>query len=270
MTYRGPLYDYHVHSRFSYDCEAEVDDICAHAIAYGAAGLMFTEHTELEDYNGYDYIVDYQGLTDALKSARQKFPQLILGCGTELGLRSRINERCQQEIDRHPWDFVIGSTHFLDDKVVFNGEFSVGRPDEAVYRDFLQKTYQALVIAPRFDVLGHLDLIRRDASIKNKELPWQSFPDELDAILRLLIHRGIGLEINTAALRYGLTSMHPHVSVLKRYRELGGEILTCGSDCHHAIHTCCDLREAYQKAVDCGFRYISTFEQRVLKQLPIK
>ena len=87
-----------------------------------------------------------------------------------------------------------------------------------------------------FDVLGHLDYVVRYGIEQEKEYSYRKFADEIDEILKILIKRGKGLEINMAGLKYGLPFAHPHPDILKRYRELGGEIITVGSDAHRPEH----------------------------------
>ena len=268
MTYKGLIYDYHVHSNFSFDCDSSVEAICEQALLSGLSGLMFTDHIEL-DFKGNDYFFDYDAYVGAVTEAREKYPMLTVGCGLEMGIQPHLSDRLQEAIGSHRWDFIIGSIHIINNLLVYNGEFAADRDKKQTYREYLERVFQAVKAAPSFDILGHIDLIRRDNTYNDRALLWKDFPDELDAILRELIKRGSGIEINTASVRYGLEGFHPHISVLKRYRELGGEIITCGADSHYVFHAGSNLREAYQLLVDAGFKYISTFDKRILHQIPL-
>ena len=87
------------------------------------------------------------------------------------------------------------------------------------------------------------------------------FPSK-DAILEALIEKGKGLELNTGGLRSGLRDVNPCADVLKRYRELGGEILTVGSDSHSDSHISFEFEKACELLKECGFRYYTVFEKR--------
>ena len=43
---------------------------------------------------------------------------------------------------------------------------------------------------------------------------------------------GKGIELNTGGFKYGLGHPNPCEDIIKRYKELGGEIITLGSDAH--------------------------------------
>ena len=81
-------------------------------------------------------------------------------------------------------------------------------------------------------------------------------------ILKYLIEHGKGIELNTAGLKYGLPYAHPHTDVLKRYRELGGEIITVGADAHKPEHVAYDFHKVPEILKSCGFRYYTEFVQR--------
>ena len=91
---------------------------------------------------------------------------------------------------------------------------------------------------------------------------FKKYADIIDEILRTLIEKGKGLELNTAGLKYGLPFAHPHADVLKRYRELGGEIITIGADGHRPEHIAYDFSKVRDILEDCGFKYYTEFKGR--------
>lgn len=270
MIYQGKIYDYHLHSSFSMDACSRLEEICRQAEKKGAAGFMLTDHIEYDNSSGGEYNFDHAAYAEALAAAAKKFPNLELGGGVELGLQEHLKARCLAAVNGHNWDFVLGSVHIVKGRSVYDGAFSRGKSREEAYRAYLEEVYRIVCAMPFFDVLAHLDLIRRDERFADRSLVWREFPDQLDAILRKLVETGVGLELNTASWRYGLDSPHPDESVLRRYRELGGEIITCGSDSHEPSTVCYKLREGYQILKEAGFRYVSTFRQRRLRQVPLE
>ena len=113
-----------------------------------------------------------------------------------------------------------------------------------------------------FQALGHLDYVVRYGHGREKEYSYRAYADVIDEILRELICRGIALEVNSGGLKYGLGFPNPHPDVLKRYRELGGEILTLGSDAHAPEHIAYNFKETGELLKACGFRYYTIFKER--------
>ena len=85
--------------------------------------------------------------------------------------------------------------------------------------------------------------------------------DVIDAILKLAIEKGKGIELNTSYHRYGLADSTPSHMILKRYRELGGLIVTIGSDSHDAAQVGAYIEEGKQVLRACGFSSFCTFEK---------
>ena len=102
----------------------------------------------------------------------------------------------------------------------------------------------------------------RDGKHREQEYSYGRFADEIDEILRYLIEHGKGLEVNTAGLKYGLPFAHPHPDVLKRYKKLGGEIITVGADAHKPEHVGYDFNIVDNILEACGFKYYAEFIKR--------
>ena len=113
-----------------------------------------------------------------------------------------------------------------------------------------------------FDVLGHIDYIVRYGKRKEKFYTYEEVQDEIEEILKNLIATGRGLEVNTAGWKYGLKFCHPQPGIIKRYRELGGEIITIGSDAHLPEYVGYEFSRAEEVLRQCGFRYYAQFRNR--------
>ena len=114
-----------------------------------------------------------------------------------------------------------------------------------------------------------MDYVVRYGKNREKEYAYSKFSDEIDMILKYLIEHGKGIELNTSGLKYGLPFAHPCPEILKRYRELGGEIITIGADAHKPEHIAYDFEKVKSILTDCGFKYYTEFLKRkpVFKQL---
>ena len=120
-----------------------------------------------------------------------------------------------------------------------------------------------------FDVYGHIDYIVRYAPNKRENYSILDYKDIIDEILKLLIENGKGIECNTAGFKYGLGVPNPENYVLKRYHELGGEILTIGSDGHKPEHTAYAFDKVPALLESCGIRYYTVFHNRKPIMLPL-
>ena len=112
------------------------------------------------------------------------------------------------------------------------------------------------------DVYGHIDYVVRYGPNQNKEYSYERYRDILDEILRTIIDKNLGIELNTGGFHYGLGEPNPCRAVIRRYRELGGEILTIGSDGHKPEHLAFDFKKVPHLLQDAGFRYYTVFRGR--------
>ena len=85
--------------------------------------------------------------------------------------------------------------------------------------------------------------------------------EEIDEVLKTAINMGKGIEINTSGMKY-LGFCHPHIDILKRYRELGGEIITIGSDAHNPEKIASDFKAAEEILTACGYDFYAEFHKR--------
>ena len=160
------------------------------------------------------------------------------------------------------FDFVIGSVHSIRRSDIAFGEIFKSYSDEEVYHMTLEETLEDVKLYDDFDTLGHLDYMTRYGRTREKEYSYQKYSEIIDEILKVLIHKGKGLELNMAGLKYGLPYAHPHKDVLKRYKELGGEIITIGADGHKPEHIAYDFHKVKEILNECGFAYYTEFKER--------
>ena len=266
MKIKG-VQDYHLHSNVSFDGRVPIREMCQEAINRGLLGLTFTEHWEL-GYQNSRFTFNIEEYKKQIEDARGEFPDFEIGMGIELGLSSFHQEEAQK-ISQHGWDFIIGSCHNIDGVNVSGGDYGMGKSKKECYGGYLRELCRIIKENPVFDVVGHLDLPRRDANYTNRDLLYKDFSDEIDALFAEIIPLGIGIELNTAGWRYGLDAAQPHISVLKRYRQMGGEIITCGSDRHTFASIGHRLGDAYDILRAAGFKYVSLFKGRKLRQVEL-
>lgn len=251
--------DFHLHTCFSADCETPVRSQVEQAVRLGMRAVCITDHFDM-DFPGGEFQLDTPAYVEKIQSLQREYQgRISLRLGVELGLQKHLGQRLAAYIEEYPFDFVIGSMHLLHGKDPYDGELFQGRTDREVYQEYFEATLENIKRCSGFQVLGHLDYVVRYGKSQGKEYSYEAFSDILDEILRALVDRGIGLEVNTGGLKYGLGYPNPHPQVLKRYRELGGEIVTVGSDAHEPQSLGGWFREAGALLRECGFSYYAEF-----------
>lgn len=267
--------DFHMHTEFSGDSDAGVRSMLDAALARGLDEVCITDHID-EDYpddpetGGNPFLIDLDRYFYSLGQIREEYKdRLSVRIGAELGLQPHLGRKYRETVTKYPFDFVIGSLHVIHGMDPYYGTIFEGRSDAGVYREAFLATLENIEKVSDFDVLGHIDYVVRYGKNKAREYSYRNFADEIDAILKKIISMGKGIEMNTGGLKYGLGFCNPHPDVIRRYRELGGEIITAGSDAHRPEHVAYDFELAGDILKSCGFRYYTVYRGRkpVFKQL---
>ena len=246
------------------------------AVERGLYSVCITDHMDA-DYPPDDemgesaFRLDTENYFPFLLKKKKEYEERIqVRIGIELGLQKHLGTRYETLIEKYPFDFVIGSMHLVCGEDPYTGKVFEELGDAQVYRRMFCETLECIRKIKCFDVLGHLDYVVRYGKHQAEAYSYEKFSDEIDMILRELISSGKGLELNMAGIKYGLGFAHPHPSVLRRYKELGGEIITVGSDAHKAEHIGYEFEIAGELLKSCGFRYYTEFENRkaVFRRIP--
>ena len=180
----------------------------------------------------------------------------------ELGLQTECMRQNAVFAKSYEFDFIIGSSHICHRKDPYYPAFYEGRTEEEAYREYFESVLENIRKFSNYDVYGHLDYVVRYGPNKDADYSYAKYADLLDSILEALIDKGKGLELNTGGLREGLRDANPCADVLKRYRELGGEIITVGSDSHNCSNIGHQFERACEILKECGFKYYTVFEKR--------
>lgn len=272
------LSDYHVHTSFSTDSTAAPAAQIEALIAKGITEICITDHHDI----GYhaeepgDFSTElpfrlnpYEYYQEILRLSQKYSSQARISIGVELGLRPDYHHSIEDFAELCDWDFIIGSTHVVDGIDPYYPAFWKGQTKQASLLRYFQATLENLEHLDCFDVYGHLDYIVRYAPDKTTGYRAADYQDVIDEILKKLIAKGKGLECNTAGLRHALPETNPCRDILTRYRELGGEILTIGSDGHKPEHLAYCFRQMPEYLSSCGFRYYTVFHNRKPEMLPL-
>ena len=167
-------------------------------------------------------------------------------------------DRFETLFHRYDFDFIILSCHQVDNQEFWTGEFQKGRTQEEYNRRYYEEILAVMRQYKDYSVLGHLDLIVRydPAGV----YPFEKTEDLVAEILKQAIRDGKGIELNTSSHRYGLKDLQPSRAILKLYRDLGGTIITIGSDSHKPEHLGAYLDSAMEELKSLGYREFCTFD----------
>lgn len=259
------LADYHTHTRISPDAGRTMTEMAEAALAAGLDEICFTDHMEPVDWGVVTprESYDWEGLWADFQEAQARLGDRIqMRLGIELGDVPWNVENTERLLAQAPpLDFVIGSIHMLPESYHGTDLYFFDPADEAAARigiaDYLAQV-RKLAEWGRFSVLGHMTLpLRYLNENRGFHLTFDGFEGEMESIFRILIQKGLGIELNT---NRGNTPL-PDEKWLRMYRSLGGEIITLGSDAHRRRDVGCAIRERQQLLRQCGFTRFCTFDK---------
>lgn len=253
--------DLHIHSNYSSDSKATPEEIIEKAMAASIEVIAITDHA---DFAKGDSCFAQAPYLQHLQTLRQQHRELTILCGVELGLQAEHANSCAAFPAGHDFDFVIGSMHRARELDFYNGEFFTSHSVDQCWEIYLKETLRAVKSCPDFDVLGHLDIIRRYNITRNSQPPASAWPI-IEELFAWLVAHNKGIEINTSGLRYGLDSVHPTMPLLQCYKKMGGRIVTIGSDSHNVTTMGQDFDLAVDMLKECGFTHLAWFINRQAK-----
>lgn len=263
--------DYHVHTYYSDDSDYPMENVVRDAIRLGLAEICFTDHVDygvkedrdgrsMEELEGKILNVNYPFYFDEINRLRQKYEdQIIIKQGMEFGVQSHTVSAFENLFERYDFDFIILSCHQVGNKEFWNQDFQKTHKQQEYNELYYEEIWKVIQKYKNYSVLGHLDLIRRYDLQGN--YPFEKVKAIITKILKKVIADGKGLEVNTSSFRYGLSDLTPSREILELYKNLGGRILTIGSDSHEPEHLGSHIREVLVELRQIGFDSICTYKQ---------
>ena len=254
------MFDIHLHSRVSFDGPDSGEVLARAAAAAGLKEICFTDHIDYDPLGTMpDMAFDtaaYNAEYDALEISGLKIRR-----GMEFGLARDNAAQFREDLKRRHFDFVLGSIHFVDDLDVYFEPFWQDKTVFQAERRYLEETLACVQVHDGFDVLAHLTYIAKTRSHHApRPVPYAEHRELIDEILRVVAAKGKGLEMNTSGVdRCG--GFLPTKDYFQRFKELGGEIVTVGSDAHTADRVGQYSYQACEIFKDV-FGYVCTFEDR--------
>lgn len=271
------FYDQHSHTNYSPDSRSTIKEVIYHIVELNKmfkdkiAAIAFTDHLDmLPPIKPLKFMFDIgkqQAEIEELQSrenyiTNSYFPKLYKGI--EIGLQPHSIEASKEYIAGYKFDVVIASLHFIDNLDPYRGTYFEGKDFKQAFSHAFETMYNVVTQFEDFDILGHFDYVARYSPYEVKDIFYRDFPDELDALLKYLAQNGKALEVNTKtyALHLNKHIQVLDIKVLKRFKELGGECITLGSD-SHSPERVGDKFDIYWELIKkAGFTHLTYFEER--------
>lgn len=259
------LCDYHTHTHASPDGFHSAQEMAEAAVRAGLSELVITDHFDVaeEPIPEYaDFVFDLEKLKREVYAAAAAYRgRVTVKLGIELGQGHHIPEMAQELLSGAEFDFVLGSLHNLYRQTDYYFVDYASADLAALIQAYTEDLYRMAASAD-FDVAAHLTYPLRYIKSYDPNFDLRPFYDDFAQVMKKLIERGKGLEVNTSTLRKGLGFTMPPDGLLRLYRELGGEILTVGSDAHTTQDVGCDIAGTRRHLAELGFRYLAVYERR--------
>lgn len=267
------LLDYHLHTHFSADVPddegATAFQLCQRAAELGLKEIALTDHYDADNIYIYKTdSIDFNEVAKEALAARELYDgKLKLLLGIELAQAAHAKKESDSLLESLPFDFVLGSVHAVRNSCDFYSVDYENASDEKLRRLFETYLCEMNEMIDLFPIssLAHISYPYRyykahgkDGVIKFREKKGEYF----EPILKKIVEKGIALEVNTSGLRQGLGETLPDLELIKRYKELGGELVTVGSDAHYLRDLGSNVADAIEMLKALGFKYITAFKER--------
>jgi histidinol-phosphatase (PHP family) len=259
------LINYHIHAGYTIDAQGTVNEYCKKAAALGFSDICFTSHHEfpsIED-NSYHYALregDWKNYFTEIAKARQKYPQLKIRQGVEIGYEPTYNKKMSAFLKKYDFDYVICSIHTINNTLIsglVRKQNSSGKNQVSLYKKYYTRLGDAISWGC-FDCVGHFDGVRRFSP----PIPLSEYKEEVEHCIRLIKEKDLCVELNTGGWIYPQKDYNPSPEILKMMHAAGIRKITIGSDCHTPNDFDLKIKEGMVLLKKIGFKEICTFEKR--------
>ena len=260
--------DYHMHTSFSEDADDSLEAMCRRAIEIGIPEIGFTEHWDVGPYETNPRYFKPEPWYAELERLRLMFGgQLLIRAGIEIAEPHLYPQETTEVLGRAPFDYVIGSVHFVGKYFMFDSEYFQTHTANEVYSLYFTEM-ERMVRTADLDIVAHFDLPARTAKSLLGYVP-SRYEKKIRSALRICIERGLALDVNVSGLRKPAQIIMPDPLILKWYAEMGGRRVTLGSDAHRVPEVGLHLEKAVEAIRAVGITHVTQFERRQARQVAL-
>lgn len=265
------MIDTHTHCNHSGDSQADPREMLLTAIGKGMEYYAFTDHCN-RDFELADVFcmppLDLDKHFVELEALRDEFADKIdVGVGMECGWSDEAQEDYVAIEKKYPCDVIINSVHMVEKEDIYQQPYFLAREKNKAYGDYLTAVRASLDATYHYDIVGHVGYITRKAPYADKSLRHAEFSEMFDDILRAIIAKGKALEINTHTCS-SVNNFIPSKEIFARYKQLGGELVTFGSDAHRKENIGANYDFASEMLISLGYKYL--FKYKAHKPIAVK
>jgi histidinol-phosphatase (PHP family) len=262
------MIDYHIHTSLSADCDIDMMRMAAAAQQKGLKEICFTDHHDFDFPCGVDCTVDFKLYAKQYQEVKAAYPQINIRKGIEAGLEPHNFHRFADLLRDEELDYIVGSVHVINGYDPYFEEFWQKNTKQEAFDEYARLSLECVRAADFYDVFGHLGYISKYCPFEDNLFIYSDYKDVVDEILKILIERGQGLEVNTSGL-IKTGNLLPDLPIIQRFKQLGGEIVTVGSDAHtnDLVGYAADYTLDALKTL--GFKYVCAFDKREARFLPL-
>ena len=181
----------------------------------------------------------------------------------EMGLRTDCIEENLRLLENHDFDYILGSVHLVNGIDIYDESYYTGKSKQEAYIEYFEYMLSCVKQYTFIDSLGHIDYIARYARFDDKEVYYYDYKNFIDEILRTLIHNDIIIEINTKRLKNKEASYNM-LQIYKKFKELGGEYVTIGSDAHTPYDIGQNFQIGKEIAEACSLKIVHFKERKII------
>ena len=263
------IFDSHIHSEFSHDSTARLSDICRFAKMKGVSGITVTDHCDMHKITG---LSDMEHIKNSVKSTHGDFEIKVMS-GMELGDGFTNIELSKEAAESEDFDFILCSCHAFATMRTVTDKFQRGdfnffkNADDEILKSFLEKYYDNLLLSAKmldYDSLAHITFPFRyiNGLAERYEFSPEQYADRIEEILETAIARQKAIEVNTSGLSTAWGRLMPNRDILKKYFDMGGRLVTLGSDAHKPELIAGGIKEAISALREIGFQEYFYYEKR--------
>lgn len=257
--------DSHTHTYYSSDSNTPIISMVDRAIELGLTDICITDHMDYHFPKQYKhtFTFDAAAYVNEIQQIQKKYHDTInIRLGVEAGLKLNALDEITRLTASFPFDYVIGSIHIVHEMDPYYTQYWESFATEKKgFEAYFETMYECIRQFDNFDSLGHLDYIVRYSPSKYKQYSYSAFSDYIDSILKVLLEKDKALEINTAGFKTG-PMPNPHMDIVRRFLELGGEKVTIGSDGHVPEYIAYRFDDLTELLKENGLRRYVTFHGR--------